>query len=1062
VTTAHPPTAHPLATEEYLTQQFFEWEVRGRGWLLWDYPVRLEPPFQPFLAHGAPRAFIRDDGRRPGFFENLAGRFWKATAEAPEEVVLPGIIIPGVWEAPSPDPDEIDALPVELQVGLPPAFTPKRESADQILLALSAARDTVAYEIVGRPETISVRIIARPSDQTFVRQQHEAYFPDIALVETTEGLPNWWMQVPHGYSAVVDFGLSQEFTRPLRPIAGFEVDPLIAVVGALTDVAEGELACLQILFRAVRHPWSSSILRAVTDNDGGAFFRDAPEMLPLARQKVARPLYAVVVRLAAKSGDHQRAWDLIRSMSAGFRRLCDPPSNELIPLTNDDYPDEVHVQDLLLRCSHRSGMILNADELVSLVHLPSASVQSEKLVRNAKKSKAAPGLAQGNEVVIGENSHKGRTVDVSLNASQRLRHTYIIGASGTGKSTLVLNMIVHDIEHGHGVGVLDPHGDLIDAIIERIPDERVNDVVLFDPADEGYPIGFNILTAHSELEKTLLASDLVAVFRRLSTSWGDQMNSVLANAILAFLESDVGGTLLDLRRFLVDATFRRQFLKTVKDPEVVFYFEKEFEMLGGRPQAPVLTRLDTFLRPKPIRYIVAQKHTRLDFRKVIDERKIFLARLSQGAIGEENAYLLGTLLVSKFHQVAISRQELAEEDRPDFFLTIDEFHNFLAPSLAQILSGARKFHMGLILAHQDMLQLWRVDPGIGSATLTNPCTRVCFRVGDMDAKRLESGFASFNGADLQTLGTGDAIARVERSDCDFNLRTKLLAVVEPDIAKSRRERVLAASRAAYARPRAEIEAEITAYWASIRESEPAAPSTARDKPAATPRQPTAAPPPGKPAAATPPPASTPPPRESAPKQTAPASPPESAAKTPPEKVKSPEPTPGRGGREHKYLQNLVKRLAEDRGFRATIEQSILGGTGSVDVSLEKGDQRIACEISITTTSEQEIGNIQKCLAAGYATVVVLSADAKTLRKLQAAAEASLTPETLTSVRFLQPEEFIAYLDELAAAEASGEDTVRGYKVKVNYKPVTEAEAEARRQAISKVVMNRLRRPKPPK
>jgi len=1035
--------------------------VRGRGWLLWDYPVHLEPPFQPFLAHGAPRSSVRDDGRRPGFFESVVGRFRKPAPKAPDEVIPPGVIIPGMWEAPLPEEDGAYEVPTELHIGLPRDFTPKRESADQILLALSAARDTVAYEIVGGPDAIKVRLVARPPDQGFVRQQYEAYFPEIALVETPEGLPSWWAGSAGDQVAIVDFGLSQEFTRPLRPIAGFEVDPLISVVGALNGVEEGELACLQILFRAVRNPWSGSILRAVTDNEGGAFFRDAPEMLSLARQKVARPLYAVVIRLAAKSASRQRAWDLVRSMSAGFGRLCDPPSNELIPLTNDEYSDAQHVDDLLRRRSHRSGMILNGDELVSLVHLPSASVRSERLSRDAKKSKAAPALAQGNELVIGENAHKGRVVEVSLSASQRLRHTYIIGASGTGKSTLLLSMIVQDIEHGHGVGVLDPHGDLIDEIIKRIPDERVNDVVLLDPSDEDYPVGFNILSAHSELEKTLLSSDLVAVFRRLSTSWGDQMNSVLANAILAFLESDVGGTLLDLRRFLVDPIFRRQFLRTVKDPEVVFYFEKEFEMLGGRPQAPVLTRLDTFLRPKPIRYMVAQKKTSLDFRKIMDERKIFLARLSQGAIGEENAYLLGSFLVSKFHQVALSRQEIGEEHRHDFFLTVDEFHNFLAPSLAQILSGARKFHMGLVLAHQDLLQLWRIDPGIGSATITNPCTRICFRVGDMDTKRLEGGFATFNAADLQTLGTGEAIARVERSDYDFNLTTKDVAPVEAGLAESRRRRVIAQSRATYARPRAEIEAEITAYWASIREGEQAAPSgPAKGKPPAPPTvPPVASAPSSKPAAAsTSPPSPASSPQEPTPKLTAP-SPPGTAAKTPSERPKAPEPTPGRGGREHKYLQNLVKRLAEDRGFRATIEQSILGGAGSVDVSLEKDEQKIACEISVTTTNEQELGNIQKCLAAGYTTVVAIAGEAKVLRKLQAAAEAALTSETLSRVRFLSPEEFVAYLDELAAAGASREDTVRGYKVKVNYKPVSEADTEARRQAISKVLLEGMGRVK---
>lgn len=1041
-------TPHPFNSEEYLTQQFFDWEVRGRGWLLWDYPVRLEPPFQPFVAHGIPRGLVRDDGRRAGFIENLVSRFWTPGAHTPEAVIPPEQVIPGMWEAPMPEPDEIEGLPIEFQIGLPRHFTPKRESADQILLALSAARDPVGYEIVGRGDAISVRLVARARDQAFVRQQYEAYFPEIALIETSDGLPDWWMEVTDGEGAIVDFGLSEEFTRPLRPVAGFEIDPLIAVVAALSGVEQNELACLQILFQSVRNPWSASILRAVSDNEGGAFFRDAPEMLPLARQKVARPLYAVVVRLAARTGNRQRSWELLRSMSAGFARLCDPPSNGLAPLTNDDYPDDRHVQDLLFRQTHRSGMILNGDELVSLVHLPAASVQSEKLVRDARKSKAAPAFAQGNELVIGENHHKGRTTEVTLNASQRLRHMYVIGASGTGKSTLLLNMIVQDIEHGHGVGVLDPHGDLIDAILAHIPEERANDVVLFDPSDEDYPIGFNILTAHSELEKTLLASDLVAVFRRLSTSWGDQMNSVLANAILAFLESDIGGTLLDLRRFLVDPVFRRRFLKTVKDPEVAFYFEKEFEMLGGRPQAPVLTRLDTFLRPKPIRYIVAQKETRLDFRKVMDERKIFLGRLSQGAIGEENAFLLGTLLVSKFHQVALSRQELAEEHRRDFFLTIDEFHDFLTPSLAQILSGARKFHMGLVLAHQDMLQLWRTDPGIGSATLTNPCTRICFRVGDMDAKRLESGFAAFDATDLQTLGQGDAIARIDRADFDFNLRTTLPPSVEEDVAERRRQTALAASRATYARPRAEVEAEITAYWGSVLEAERApTPETSKSKSSDGKGPSNESSPPPAPAAPSAP--KGPPPK---PRSPAPAGTPATAS----EKPAPTEPTPGRGGREHKYLQQLIKRIAEDRGYRATIECPILGGAGSVDVSLERESQKIACEISVTTTNEQELGNIQKCLASGYATVIALASDAKALRKLRTAAEAALSTETLSHVRFLSPEEFIAYIDEVAAAEASSEGNVRGYKVKVNYKPVSEADAEARRKAISNILANRQR------
>src|SRR5205823_4196864 len=186
----------------------------------------------------------------------------------------------------------------------------------------------------------------------------------------------------------------------------------------------------------------------------------------------------------------------------------------------------------------------------------------------------------------GTNTHAGSTSQVSLSEDQRSRHMYVVGASGTGKSTLLLSLIEQGMRGGEGLAVLDPHGDLVDEVMQRLPRERLDDVVLLDPADSDFPIGFNILTAHSELERTLLASDLVSVFRRLSTSWGDQMTSVLGNAILALLESSEGGTLLDLRRFLIDPKYRARFLTTVGDPEVVYYWKREFPLLKGIPHAP--------------------------------------------------------------------------------------------------------------------------------------------------------------------------------------------------------------------------------------------------------------------------------------------------------------------------------------------------------------------------------------------------------------------------------------------------------------------------------------------
>jgi len=223
----------------------------------------------------------------------------------------------------------------------------------------------------------------------------------------------------------------------------------------------------------------------------------------------------------------------------------------------------------------------------------------------------------------------------------------------------------------------------------------VSDVILFDPSDAEHPVLFNVLHAHSDTEKTLLASDLGGVFKRLSTTWGDQMTAVLGNAILAILENPRGGNLLDLRRFLIEKDFRSEYLQGVADPEVIYFWRHHFPQLSGRPQASILTRLNAFLRSRVIRNIVGQRDRSIDFSNVMDSGKIFLAKLSTGLIGEENAALLGSLLVSKFHQIAIARQSIAAEARRDFWLYCDEFHNFVTPSMASILSGTRKYRQYL-------------------------------------------------------------------------------------------------------------------------------------------------------------------------------------------------------------------------------------------------------------------------------------------------------------------------------------------------------------------------------
>lgn len=1011
-----------------LERHFRAWELRGRGWTLYPCPVELEPPFRPFKGHFIWRA-PEDTGRRPTFLSALFG----APAAPPE--TLPTLAELEDNE-PVPSVFEEDRALSELQILLPEDYAPKREQAEQLLSALGGLSEPVSFELIGTASSIRMLLTCRAEDQVRVEHLLQALHPDLVLIPQENLLQEVWEEEEEQDTLVVDYGLGNDFLRPLQGFRAFGGDPLSALVGALSILREGETAVFQVLFQRAYSPWAESIQRAVLGEDGKPFFLLGAEGVSQAKIKTSRPLYASILRVAGKSPNRTRTIEIVQAVAASLSQFSSPLSNELIPLDNEGFGELEHEACLLRRSSQRPGMILNSDELAALVHLPEASVRSPKLERQSRRTKAAPEITRGHSLILGENYHAGVTRVVSLPADQRMRHSYVIGGSGTGKSTLLLNLILQDIERGDGLAVLDPHGDLIDQILGRLPKHRTSDVVVFDPADEGFPIGFNILSAHSELERMLLSSDLVAVFRRFSTSWGDQMNSVLGNAILAFLESTEGGTLLDLRRFLVDPEFRSSFLRTVQDEEVVFYWEREFSLLRGNPQAPLLTRLDTFLRPKLIRQMVGQRESRLDFSAIMNGRKIFLGKLSQGAIGKENSYLLGALLVSKFHQMALARQELEASRRADFFFYLDEFQYFITPSMTDLLSGVRKYRMGLTLAHQDLEQLGSGGAELISSVLANASTRIVFRVGDQDARRLESGFSFFEASDLLRLGVGEAIARVDRADFDFNLKTHTLPPVDEEEAAARREEIIAESRARYGTPKEAL--------GGVRSPQPEPPEEEAPPP---PSAPTPSPPPSPPPAPAPEALSVEPP--------VPVQPKKAARKT--KEGPSAAPSPGRGGQQHKYLQALFKRFGEDRGYRVTIEKPILDGTGFVDVALEREDFSLAVEISVTTGVEHELQNALKCLAAGFDLVVIVLSEKKALARARKEVAAAVSEQDQTRVQVLSPEELVGLLDALDAERKSTEQTVAGYKVKVKYEAVDEEEKENRLRSIGEVIRKALKR-----
>lgn len=962
--------------QKELAESFSDWEIAGRGWQIFTELTELELLFGRFtLSQKVARP--TDDGRIPGLFGHLFSKTQNQNQISTSEV-LPLNNFPNTTPS-TVSPQKLTSFrlyfPRELKISF--------EQTEQILNTLILTASLLSFEIIGSKEEINFQITCPELEKSAVLAQLKSYLPILEIREDVDLLVQNFQINERTEVLTVDFGLGKEWFIPLPFGKRLSTDSLLPLIASMEELIEDEIICLQILFSQARGDWQNAAQEVIFDCQGKPVFANLTNYLSGIKEKFTDSLFAVVIRLLVKSCSNQKSLQMVRRTKAFFYQFSLPSRNELIPLRNDGLSIENHLQSFLNRTSYRKGMLLTARELSSIVHLPSDSVLSPKIKRNENLSKSAPDFVTQGNLTLGENLHAGAVKKVFLSSAQRIKHTHLIGSSGSGKSTLLMQMMNQDLELGNGFACFDPHGDLIDAVLERVPESRFKDVIIFDPADEDFPIGFNILSAHSELEKTLLASDLVSIFRRFSTSWGDVMNSILANAVLAFLESKREGTLLDLKRFLIERNFREEFLQTVMDEEIRYYWQVEFPNIKGKPFAPLLTRLDTFLRSKLIRYIVAQKENKLDFRRMMDEQKILLVRLSLGAIGEENAYLLGSLLVAKFYHATLSRQNVAEENRLPFFLYLDEAHHFITESMNQILSGVRKYKLGLVLAHQQLHQFQSGEADILASVLANCYTRICFRLDDADAERLAKGFSFFTSEHLKNLGVGKAIARFEQSQFDFNLKTFPLEKVPSEIASQRRRKIIDQTRRNYAKPKAQIETEVQNSRQTVNNAQGESLQSNYQIQIDTP-QPEVS--------------------QIVVKQT----------KTPlqPHSVNnSLQEIKGKGGKHHQDLQSAIKRMAETYGFSVELEKGVLEGSGNIDVSLQKENLKIACEVSVTTT-DYEINNVSKCLASGYDFVIVICSQTKKIPLLQRKIYDEVSFSQKEQVKVLSLPNFFSFLHEI--------------------------------------------------
>lgn len=979
------------------TKNFYTWEKRCRGYALWDRTVEIEPPFEPFYLY-IPSNYQKDPIYYPSLLESIGSsisKIFKSKDSLHDNIEFKQNGEDFYEIAPIYSNEEHPDLET-FRINLPFGSSVTTIVNTHLLIMLSDTKRQISFEIIGNANKILIQLVCRNLDAEFLHSQLIAYLPQNTKIDHIKNDDQVFF-ADDSYWQVTELGLKNEVMLPIQKSLKSPIDPLVSFYTLLNQLKGSDSVVLQILFKGTKKAWVPEIIEAVTCSDGSPFFIDAPEILPAAKEKVSSILFSAVCRVITSSNTNDSAISIMRQTLSIVRAISRSNVNEFKDLSNAGYNIKCHISDCLKRQSRRSGMLLNIEELVTFVHFPTSPLVSPKYIETHKKSKEVPYTAVGHKYILGNNIHNGNIEIASLSISQRLRHIHIIGATGTGKSTLLTNLIIQDMNNGLGFSLIDPHGDLVESVISYIPENRVNDVVIIDPSDFEFPIGFNILSAKTEVEKIVLSSDLISIFRRQSTSWGDQMTTILTNAINAFLESEQGGTLFDLRRFLIDDKFRNQFLKTVHDPTVINFWQQEYTMLRKNAIGPILTRMDTFIRPKIIRNMMAQKNG-LDFADLMASNKIILIKLPQGLIGEENSNLLGSLIVSKIQQAAQSRQAIAFNYRNPHFLYIDEFQNFITPSMSAILSGSRKYSLGLVLAHQDMEQVGKYDNELANSILSNPGTRICFRVGDNDARKLERGFSFFENSDLQDLSIGEAIARIDISSGDFNLSTFVTPEYDNEGKDIIKDQCIELSRLIYSKPRKEIEELIFAMYnlEPIIEGQPTAEIQVKEPPL---------------------------PKEEINEENTISDFQEKSIEFI-KKVEEREKIT-----EHRQLQTLIKKMAELRGFKAIIENPTPNG-GRIDVALIKDDLQIAIEVSVTNTDSNEVSNIIKCIDSGYNPVIMCSNSVQHLSAIEIQAKAQSI--NLKNVMFYNPSELFTFLDTNSFSKSTEEKRIKGYRVKVKY------------------------------
>ncbi|MEK7193659.1 MAG: DUF87 domain-containing protein [Patescibacteria group bacterium] len=607
----------------------------------------------------------------------------------------------------------------------------------------------------------------------------------------------------------------ESYALPVRTYAELGADSFNSIVSGLTKVNEvGEGAAIQIVVRPARRDVKKKIighLRALKKGEalskvlGHEFplkFSEIHEALNPQKEvdekkervveeeavkaleaKIAKPLFEVNIRLLTSAGSPFQANDLLEGLAAGFTQLSAPVRNEF-RIVKPRNPQKLIYQFAFRNFDPKQSMILSSEEIASCYHLPTSLTETPKIKWLKSKEAPPPVNLPSAGVLIGESSFRGQTKPIYITDEDRRRHIYVVGQTGTGKSTLLGNMIIDDIKKGKGVAIIDPHGDLAESALGLVPQNRLEDVIYFDPSDLWKPLGLNMLDYNFERpeEKTFIVNEMQGIFNKLfpPETMGPMFEQYMRNALLLLMEDmpNEPATLIEVPRVFTDPEYRKRKLARIHNPTLIDFWEKEAVKAGGDASlanmTPYITsKFNNFISNDYMRPIIGQPKSAFNFRAVMDEGKILLVNLSKGRIGDINAGLLGMVIAGKLLMSALSRVDIADANkRRDFNLYIDEFQNFTTDSIATILSEARKYRLNLTMAHQFIAQL---TEKIRDAVFGNVGSQIVFRVGVQDAEFLVKQFEPvFSQNDLISIDNFNAYAKIlvnGETTKPFNIKT---------------------------------------------------------------------------------------------------------------------------------------------------------------------------------------------------------------------------------------------------------------------------------------------------